>query len=388
MKIPFSYIFRNLWTRKVTTFLTAGGMGLVVFVFAAVLMLDAGLKKTLVSTGTFDNAILLRQSAQTEIQSAVYRDQASLIETLPQVAHGSDGMPVVSKETMVLIAVPKKGSDKPANLVVRGMPQAGLQIRPQAKLAAGRWFREGSSELVVGKGVADSFEGTGIGERLRFAGRDWTIVGIFDGGKSGFDSEVWGDVEQAMQAFRRVNFSSMVVRLTDPSEFENFKAAIGADQRLALDVKQEPLFYEEQSRALSTFISILGLALSVIFSIGATIGAMITMYAAVASRTAEIGTLRALGFRRTSILVAFMMEAILLSLVGGLVGIAFASTLQAFTISTMNFQSFSQLAFGFHLTPMIVFNCLAFSVIMGLVGGFLPSLQAARLEIVDALRAA
>jgi ABC-type antimicrobial peptide transport system permease subunit len=388
MKIPLSYIFRNLWTRKLTTVLTAGGMALVVFVFAAVLMLDAGLKKTLVSTGSFDNAILLRQSAQTEIQSAVYRDQASLIETMAQVARAPDGMPVASKEMMVLIAVPKKGSDKPANLVVRGMPQVGLQVRPQARLIAGRWFREGSSELAVGKGVADSFEGTGIGERLRFAGREWTIVGIFDGGKSGFDSEVWTDVEQAMQAFRRVSYSSMVVRLTDPAEFENLKAAIGADQRLALDVKQEPLFYEEQSRALSNFISILGLALSVIFSIGAVIGAAITMYAAVASRTAEIGTLRALGFRRASILAAFMMEAILLALVGGIAGLASATFLQAFTISTMNFQSFSQLAFGFHLTPAIVAQCLGFSVVMGVIGGFLPSLQAARLEIVDALRAA
>jgi ABC-type antimicrobial peptide transport system permease subunit len=388
MKIPFSYIFRNLWTRKLTTLLTAGGMALVVFVFAAVLMLDAGLKKTLVSTGSFDNAILLRQSAQTEIQSAVYRDQASLIETLPEVARGSDGTPMVSKETLVLTQIPKKGSDRPANIVVRGLPPVGLLMRPQVKLIAGRMFKPGTSEVIVGRGISEGFDGVEIGQSQRFAGREWTIVGVFDGGKSAFDSEMWGDVEQMMQAFRRVNYSSTIVRLQNPGDFEALVNRIATDQRLVLDVKQEPLFYEEQSRQLSTFISILGITLSVIFSIGAMIGAMITMYAAVANRTGEIGTLRALGFRRSSILAAFMLESILLALVGGIMGLALASGLQAFTITTMNWQSFSQLAFGFYLTPRIIVVTILFSVFMGLVGGFLPSVRAARLEIVDSLRAA
>ena len=387
-KVPISYIFRNLWTRKLTTLLTAGGMGLVVFVFAAVLMLDAGLRKTLVNTGTYENAIFLRQSAQTEIQSGVSRDQASLVETLPGVARGQDGAPLVSKETLVLIAIPKRDSDKPANLVVRGMPPMGLTIRPQVKIVDGRLFRPGSSEIVVGRGVADGFDGVGIGEKLRFAGREWTIVGHFDGGKSGYDSEVWGDVEQMMQAFRRSVYSSTIARLQDAAQFEAFKGEVAKDQRLPLDVKQEPLFYQEQSKQLSTFISWLGIMLSAIFSIGAMIGAMITMYASVSNRTAEIGTLRALGFRRLSILAAFLIEAILLALVGGFVGLFFASFLQAFTITTMNWQSFSQLAFGFHLTPQIVLSTLLFAVFMGFVGGFLPSVRAARMEIVDSLRAA
>jgi ABC-type antimicrobial peptide transport system permease subunit len=388
LKIPFSYIFRNLWTRKLTTLLTAGGMGLVVFVFAAVLMLDAGLRKTLVSTGSFDNAMLLRQSAQTEVQSAVGRDQASLLETLPEVARNVKGEPLVSKETLVLIAIPKKGDDKPANVVVRGMPQLGLALRPQVKVIDGRVFRPGSSEIIVGKSVAEGFEGVGVGQKLRFANREWTVVGVFDGNKSGFDSEVWGDVEQMMQAFRRTAYSSVVAKLQDVADFEAFKNRVGTDQRLVLDVKQEPLFYEEQSRQLSQFISILGIVLSVIFSIGAMIGAMITMYAAVANRTGEIGTLRALGFRRSSILAAFLIEAILLALVGGAIGLFLASFLQAFTITTMNWQSFSQLAFGFHLTPQIIVTTLLFSIFMGFVGGFLPSVRAARLEIVDSLRAA
>ena len=388
MKIPVSYVFRNLWTRRLTTALTAGGMALVVFQFAAVLMLDAGLKKTLVSTGSQENAILLRASAQTEIQSAVSRDQASLIETLPQVARGEGGTPLVSKETLVLVSLVKRGIDKPSNIVVRGLPAMGIQLRPQVRIVDGRMFRPGASEVVVGKAVADGFDGTGIGEKMRFGGREWTVVGTFDGGKSGFDSEVWGDAEQMAQAFRRGAWSSVIVRLREPGDFAAFSAAVAADPRLVLDVKREPAFYEEQSRQLSTFISVLGITLSIIFSIGATIGAMITMYASVSNRTAEIGTLRALGFRRFAILSAFLTESVLLALVGGVVGLFLASFLQAFTITTMNWQSFSQLAFGFHLTPGIVISTLAFSLVMGLVGGFLPSVRAARLEIVDALRAA
>jgi len=388
MKIPFSYIFRNLWTRKITTLLTAGGMALVVFVFAAVLMLDAGLRKTLVSTGSLDNAIFLRQSAQTEIQSAVYRDQASLLETMREVARGADGTPLVSKETLVLTQIPKKGSDKPQNVVVRGLPALGIQLRPQVHIVDGRWFRTGTSEIVVGRSIAEGFDGVEIGQRLRFAQREWTVVGTFDGGKSGFDSEIWGDVEQMMQAFRRTAYSSVIVRLNDRSAYTSLEDDIKADQRLILDVKREPEFYAEQSKQLSTFISILGLTLSIIFSIGAMIGAMITMYAAVSNRTTEIGTLRALGFRRSSILVAFLLESVLLAIVGGVAGLTLASFLQAFTITTMNWQSFSQLAFGFDLTARIVVVTLAFSVVMGLAGGFLPSVRAARLEIVDSLRAA
>ncbi len=388
MKIPLSYIFRNLWTRKLTTALTAGGMALVVFVFAAVLMLDAGLRRTLVSTGNARNAMLLRQSAQTEIQSAITRDQASLIETLPEVVRAADGSPRVSKETVVLIALSKRGTDKPSNVVVRGLPAVGVTLRPQVHIVEGRMFRPGSSEIVVGASIARDFDGVELGQSLRFAGREWSVVGRFDAGKSAFDSEIWGDVDQMIQAFRRGAYSSVIAELAEPAAFDAFARRIATDPRLVLDVKPEPVFYEEQSKSLSQFITILGITLSIIFSIGAMIGAMITMYAAVSNRTAEIGTMRALGFRRASILGAFLLESVLLALVGGAAGLAFASLLQAFTVTTMNFQSFSQLAFGFDLTPRIVVLTALFSVFMGLVGGFLPSVRAARLEIVDALRAA
>lgn len=388
MKIPFSYVFRNLWTRKLTTILTAAGMGLVVFVFAAVLMLDAGLKKTMVGTGSFDNVVMIRKGSETEIQSSVSRDQASLVESMPTIARGADGKPVVSKESLILISLTKKGQERGSNIVTRGISPIGLTMRPQAKIIRGRLFREGASEVIVGRNVNEQFDGAEIGQSLRFAGRDWLIVGIFDAQKSAFDSEIWGDVEQLMQSFRRVTFSSVIAKLSQSEGFDQLVAAVDDDIRLNLQVKREQIFYEDQSRALSTFITILGTVLSVIFSLGAMIGAAITMYSAVATRTGEIGTLRALGFRRPSILAAFLIESLLLALVGGFAGLFFATFLQAITISTLNIQSFSQLAFSFVLTPKIVIQTVLFSLLMGFIGGFLPAIKAARMKIVDSLRAA
>ncbi len=388
LKVPFSYVFRNLWTRKLTTLLTAAGMGLVVFVFAAVLMLDAGLKRTMVGTGSYDNVVMIRKGAETEIQSGVTRDQASLIESMPNIARDGDGKPMVSKESLVLISLQKKGQNRGSNIVTRGLSTMGLTLRPQASIISGRMFREGSSEVVVGRNVNEQFDGAEIGQTLRFAGRDWTIVGVFDAQKSAFDSEVWGDVQQLMQAFRRIVYSSVIAKLSDAEKFDIVAKEVDDDIRLTLQSKREQLFYEDQSRALSTFISILGTVLSIIFSLGAMIGAAITMYSAVATRTGEIGTLRALGFRRASILAAFLTESLLLALVGGIAGLFFASFLQAITISTLNFQSFSQLAFGFTLTPKIVVQTLIFSLFMGFIGGFLPAIKAARMKIVDSLRAA
>lgn len=388
MKIPANYIARNLWVRKLTTALTAGGMALVVFVFAAVLMLDAGLKATLVATGSPDNVVVIRQGAQTEVQSGVSRDQAALIETSPEVARGADGQPLVSKEVVVLNSLPKIDDlTKRSNVVVRGVPDMGKVLRPQVSIVHGRMFRPGSSEIVVGRSVARGFAGVEIGQQLSFAGRQWTVVGIFDGGKTAFDSEIWGDVEQMMQAFRRIVYSSVIAKLAAPDLFGALKSRLDDDPRLKVDIKREAQFYSDQSSSLSNFITLLGMALSIIFSLGAMIGATITMYAAVATRTAEIGTLRALGFQRASILLAFLIESLLLALVGGLVGLIAASFLTAITVSTTNFQSFSELAFAFTLTPRIVISALIFSVVMGFIGGFLPAIKASRMKIVDALRA-
>jgi putative ABC transport system permease protein len=388
MRLPLNYIARNLWVRKLTTVLTAGGMALVVFVFAAVLMLDAGLKSTLVSTGSPDNVVVIRQGSQTEVQSGVFRDQASLIETAPEVARSADGTALVSKEVVVLNSLPKLDDPrKRSNVVVRGMPDMGKTLRPQARIIEGRMFRPGTSEIVVGSSVARGFAGVEIGQQLSFAGRQWTVVGMFDAGRTAFDSEIWGDVEQMMQAFRRIAYSSVIAKLADPGSFDALKARLDDDPRLKVDIKRERRFYEEQSASLSNFITLLGMALSVIFSIGAMIGATITMYAAVATRTGEIGTLRALGFQRSSVLIAFLAESLLLALLGGVMGLVAASFLTAITISTTNFQSFSELAFSFTLTPKIVLQALLFALLMGFVGGFLPAIRASRMKIVDALRA-
>jgi ABC-type antimicrobial peptide transport system permease subunit len=289
---------------------------------------------------------------------------------------------------VVLNSLPKIDQPtKRSNVVVRGVPEMGARLRPQVKVVQGRMFRPGSSEIVVGASVARGFAGVELGQQLTFAGRAWTVVGVFDAGRTGFDSEIWGDVEQMQQAFRRSGYSSVIARLATPASFEPMKARLDEDPRLKVDIKRETRFYEDQSAGLSTFITLLGMALSVIFSLGAMIGAAITMYSAVATRTGEIGTLRALGFRRRAILAAFLGESLLLALVGGLAGLAAASFLTAITVSTTNFQSFSELAFSFTLTPRIVAQALAFALLMGFVGGFLPAIKASRMKIVDALRA-
>jgi putative ABC transport system permease protein len=386
MPIPISYSFRNLLTRRLTTFLTATGMALVVFVFAAILMLSAGLEKTLVETGSEDNVIVTRKSANSEVQSGVERLQAAILESLPEIATGVDGEPLLAKELVVLISLPKRGSDKPANVVIRGISPSSINLRPQVQLAEGRLPRPGSAEIIAGSSIAKRFKGGGIGESLRFGMRDWTVVGIFDAGATGFSSEIWGDATQLMQAFRRPVYSSVTFKLASSSDFPLLKARLDADPRLTVDVRRETQYYRDQSEVMAKFLRILGISLTVIFSLGAIIGAMITMYAAVANRVGEIGTLRALGFQRFSIMSAFLIEALLLGLTGGVAGLLCASFLQLITISTMNWQTFSELAFSFTLTLGIAWKSLLFSIMMGLVGGVIPAVRASRLKIVDALR--
>jgi len=387
MGIPYSYSFRNLWTRRLTTLLTASGMGLVVFVFAATLMLAEGLQQTLVATGSPDNVMVLRKSSNSEVQSAVERDQAALIESQPEVAVGPDGKPLLAKELVVLINLKKRAGDKPANVVIRGVSAASLELRPAVHLKEGRMPRPGSVEVIAGESIARRFKGCGLGETLRFGMRDWRVVGVFDAGATGFSSEIWGDSDQMMQAFRRQVYSSVIFRMRNSSQFEPFKARVEGDPRLTVEAKRETRYYLDQSESMARFLRILGMVLTVVFSIGAVIGATITMYAAVANRVGEIGTLRALGFQRVSILTAFIMEALLLGLCGGILGVGAASFMQLITISTMNWASFSELAFSFTLTFGILWKSLVFSVVMGFVGGMLPAVRAARMNIVTALRA-
>ena len=357
MKIPYSYTLRNLWARKLTTLLTAGGMALVVFVFSTVLMLEEGLRKTLVDTGSCDNVVVIRRSSQ-DRGAERRRSHAGRADRKPaggrarrrRRAAGLEGNRGAGQSQQA------RFSGKPTNVLVRGVGAGGLGIAAAGEnRRRARMFRPGSSEIIAGRSAAERFKGAGIGETLWFGLREWRVVGTFDAGKSGFDSEIWGDADQLMQAFRRPVYSAVVFKL---SRFRRasttFKArlskAIRASRR---SQTRNPVSMPTSPQVLANFIKYLGLTLSLIFSIGAVIGAMITMYASVASRTAEIGTLRALGFRNAACSAAFLLEAVLLGMAGGCVGLFLASFMQLFTISTMNWQSFSELAFSFTLTPAI-----------------------------------
>jgi putative ABC transport system permease protein len=389
MKIPFSYSWRSLWTRRLTTTLTLFGIALVVFVFATVLMLAHGIEVALIETGLDENAIILRRSANSELVSQVDRDAANIIRTLPEVAVRSDGKPIASAETYVIINLSKKETNDMGNISVRGISAEAMEMRPQVRIVEGRMFQFGTNEIILGENIAKRFQGCEIGQQLRFGEATWNIVGHFVAQGSAFESEIWGDVDQFMPAFGRPVFSAVTVRLSNPSAFEAFKARVEQDPRTqAAEVKREKQYYREQSELMSAFIRILGLIVTFIFSIGAIIGAVITMFAAVANRTVEIGTLRALGFRRRSILTAFLIESVMLSLIGGLLGIGLAALMSFIRISTVNFGTFAELAFGFVLSPSIIVSSLVFAVIMGILGGFSPAVRAARLNILAALREA
>lgn len=388
MAVPFKYSLKNFKARKLTTFITIAGIALVVFVFAAVLMMAYGVEKTLVATGLPDNVLVARKAANGEISSIIQGEVQDVIRTLPHIAKTSDGQQIISGEPVVIINLEKLDGGM-SNITVRGVSKPIKELRPQVKLLEGRWFNLGTRELIVGTSINNRFAGAQIGDKVRFAGDNWTIVGIFEADDSGFESELWGDALQLLDAFNRGNsVSTLTLKLDSKENFDSFMRAFTAERRLQqFEAKIEQKFFEEQSEFLAVFIRILGIFITVIFSLGATIGAMITMYAAVANRTVEIGTLRSLGFKRRSIMVAFLFESLLVSILGGIIGLALASFLQFFSISTLNFASFAELQFSFAITPSIIISSLIFAAAMGILGGFLPSVRAARLKIIDSLRA-
>jgi ABC-type antimicrobial peptide transport system permease subunit len=350
-------------------------------------MMAYGIQKTLIATGAEDNVIVTRKASTGEITSLVDGETQNVIKTLPYIAKSSDGKQIISTEPVVIINLEKMKGGL-SNITVRGVSEPVFLLRPNVKLLEGRMFKFGVKELIVGESISKRFKGAQIGSQVRFAGDEWTVVGIFSSNGSGFDSELWGDALQLLSSFNRGNtVSTVTFKLDGEQNFDKFKKVFNAERRLQqFEPKIERRFFEEQSELMATFIRILGIFITVIFSFGSTIGAMITMYAAVSNRTVEIGTLRSLGFRRRSILAAFLMESLTIALAGGVLGLILASTLQFFSISTLNFGSFSELEFRLALSPSIIISSLVFAIFMGFVGGFLPSVRAARMNIVNALR--
>jgi len=382
-----SYNLRSMVVRKGTAAMTAMGIAMVVAVFVMTLSIAQGFRSTLVASGQPDNVILTRKSATSENLSAVLKPQVPLLEAMPQVARGADGRPLVSPELVVIISLPRKTDNNPANVPTRGVGPKGFEIRNVLQIVEGRRFAPGAREINVGKQAVGRFKGLNLGDQVKFGSASWQVVGIFTANDASFESEVWGDVDLMMAAFnQRTAYQSATLKLTDPSAFEALQATVAADPRLDLKVERERDYYEGQSATTSTLIRIFATFVTTILSIGAVFGAMNTMYAAVAYRTREIGTLRALGFSRGRIVSAFLAESVALALVGGVIGCILALPVHGLSSGAMNMNSFSELAFKFRITPGLLAGGMIFSALMGAVGGLLPALRAARIPVARALR--
>ena len=383
--IPLSYSFRSIFRRKFTAFATAFGLGLVVFVFAAVLMVAGGVQKTLKATGSPKNAILLRKGSTSELVSGLPREAAKMFAADANIAQ-EGGKAVVSPELFVIQQLDKSDKSGPANVAFRGYTQDGFDLlrKETIKLVAGRLPQMGTSEVMIGTGARGRYLGAELGQSIHKARRDWAVVGVFTSGGSASESEVWGDVDQLGQAMNRPGYSSMTVRLRSPSDLAQLKAVVDAEPRFSLEAKREDVYFEENSGALASFITALGSVVAVFFALGATVGAMITMFTQVATRLREIGTLRALGFQRRWVLVAFVVESLILSLSGAVVGCVLAALLGNFSFTTTNFGTFTETKFQLAFSAQVAVTASLFAVAMGLLGGILPAIQAARRPIAEA----
>lgn len=387
MAIPLTYTLHSLRARWMSTIVAVLGIAGTVGVFVAMLALASGFRATLVASGSPQNALIRRAGATSEMDSLVQLEQVRVVEDAPGVARGSDG-PLASREVVVIAALPLKRTGTDANVQVRGVSAKVLAVRDSVRVVAGRFFQAGLNELVVGRNVAASYAGFELGRAVRFGGGTWTVVGVFDAGGSAFDSEIWCDGSVLNQVYQRPRnlFQSVTVRLVSPAALASLKEAIGADPRLTVQVDREIEYYEKQSQQLTTLILVLGTIVAVVMGVGAIFGALNTMYSAVAERSREIATMRALGFGVASVVASFVVEALCLAMVGGLLGCIAVLPLNGLTTGTMNWQTFSHLAFAFSVTPPLLAAGLAFALLMGLVGGVPPALRAARQPIAAALR--
>jgi putative ABC transport system permease protein len=380
------YNLRSMMVRRSTAAMTAGGIAMVVAVFVMTLAIAQGFRAALIASGSPANAIVLQQRATSEMFSAVRPADVPILENLEQVARGSDGRPLASPEVVASVSLLRQTDNQRANAPVRGVGSTAFDVHEGVTFVEGRRFAPGTREINVGQLAARRYKGLALGSDVRFGSETWKVVGVFSVNDAAFESEVWGDAELMMAAFRRNYFQSMTVRLADPSAFDSFKATIDGDPRLQLDAKREVDYYADQSRPMTTAIRVFGTFLTSILAIGAMFGAMNTMYAAVAHRTREIGTLRALGFSGHYIVAALLTESVALAIIGGIVGCALALPVHGLSTGTINFTSFSEVAFKFRITPTLVLSGVIFAAAMGALGGLLPALRAARIPIAKALR--
>jgi len=387
MAIPLAYNLRSLCVRWSSTVVAVVGIAGTVGVFVAMLALAKGFKTTLTSSGSPRNAIVLRGGATSEMMSGISLDQERVVEDLPGVERGPAG-PLVSPEVVVIASFPLKATGTDANVQVRGVSPKALAVRDSIHIASGRFFQPGLNELVVGRNVAGTYAGFDLGNTVKFGGGIWTVVGTFDAGGSAFDSELWADANVLSAVYKRPTnvFQSVTARLTSPAAFNHFKDALTSDPRVTLDTQPELEYYAKQSRTITTLIVVLGTMVAVVMGIGAVFGALNTMYSAVAERSREIATMRALGFRTGSVVISFVFESLCIALVGGIVGCVAVLPLNGFTTGTMNWQTFSHMAFAFRVTPELLAGGIVFALFMGALGGIPPAIRAANAPISVALR--
>lgn len=389
MALPIVYNIRSLGQRWKVTMLAVFGIALVVAVFVTLLAMEAGFRISLRSTGSPLNGIVTQRGSMSELTSWMQIGDANVVKVDPRVARDSQGAPMASCEVVVLTTRPKRADNQPANITFRGVSPMGFKVRNSVKVVEGRSFTPGLYEVIVGKKIADRVTGLDIGSTISVQKKNWKVVGLFDAGGSSFESEIWGDYDAMAPAIgRNGGCESLTLRLQDPKTLEAFDKELRANPRVQLQLDSEPKYYENLADGTAEALLFLAGFVSIVMGIGAVFGAMNTMYAIVSQRTREIGTLRALGFSRFSILLSFVMESVLLAAVGGLLGCLLALPMNGFTTATGQTSSFSELAFAFRITPPVVTVGFAFAVLMGVFGGLLPAFRAALMPVTKALREA
>lgn len=387
MAIPLIYNLRSLRERWTSSLVAVLGIAGTVGVFVAVLSLARGFKATVVSSGSARNAIVMRAGATSEMTSAVTGDDVHAIENAPDVARAG-GVALISPEVVVIASFPLKSTGTSAGVQIRGVSPRALAVHDRITIASGRLFSPGLNELVIGRNVERTYEGLRMGQTVAFGGGTWTVVGVLDAGGSGFDSEIWCDGSVLSQIYKRPQniFQSVTVRLNSPEALAGFKDSLTIDPRLNLQVERETDYYEKESRQLTSLITVLGGLVAIVMGIGAVFGALNTMYSAVGQRAREIATMRAVGFGAGSVVTSFLFEALCVAFLGWVLGCICILPLNGLTTATMNFQTFSQIAFAFRITPLVLITGLAFAFLMGVVGGVPPAIRAARARIAGALR--